>query len=75
MTGAIMYYIGRIEGRGSRLDLDQSLGAAIEELVASAEMLDAEAQRCGAEMVTKGEEIQRIGKSVEAGPAQQAGNN
>ena len=73
MTGAIMYYIGRIEGRGSRLDLDRSLNAAIEELVTSAETLDAEARRCGGEMVIKGDEIQNIGKAVPAEPAQQAG--
>jgi len=74
MTGAIMYYIGRIEGRGSGLDLDRSLGLAIDELVASGDAVEAEAKRCGGEMVIKGEEIQRIGAAIPADGPQRSGN-
>jgi hypothetical protein len=75
MTGAIMYYIGRIEGRGSGLDLDRGLGAALDELFASREMVEAEAKRCGSEMVAKGEQIQRIGSATATQGKGQSGKN
>jgi hypothetical protein len=74
-AGAIMFYIGRIEGRGLGLDLDRSLTGAIDELVASRDLVAAEAKRCGGEMVTKGEEIQRIGKAIPADSSQRIGKN
>ena len=73
MTGAIMFYIGRIEGRGSGLNLDKNLSAAAEELFASHESVEAEAKRCGNEMVVKGEEIKRIGNTVTTDTSQQSG--
>jgi len=64
MTGAIMFYIGRIEGRGSGLDLEASLGLAVDEFENNADRLKAEALRCGNEMTVKGEEVQRAGESL-----------
>ena len=73
MTGAIMFYFGRIEGRGSALDLDRALDAATEELVASGDLIKSEAKRCGNEMAAKGDEIQRIGNAVTAASDQRSG--
>lgn len=75
MTGAIMFYIGRIEGRGSGLDLKAGLGLAFSELESDGKRLKAEAQRCGNEMVVKGEEVQRLGDSLVAGQAGPSGRN
>lgn len=73
MTGAIMFYIGRIEGRGSGLDLQANLNRAVEDLAASRDRIKAEAQRCGGEMVAKGEEVQRIGNGISANSPQRPG--
>jgi hypothetical protein len=64
MTGAIMFYIGRIEGRGSGLDLEAGLGLAVDEFEGDADRIKTEAQRCGNEMTVKGEEVQKVGDSL-----------
>lgn len=74
MTGAIMFYIGRIEGRGSGLDLETGLALAVDEFDRDANRLKAEAQRCGEEMTVKGEEVQRVGNSLAVSSGQSGKN-
>ena len=64
MTGAIMYYIGRIDGRGSGLNLEDGIEAGIRAVSESEDRFKAEAKRCGNEMVVKGEQVQRIGDGL-----------
>lgn len=67
ITGAIMFYLGRIEGRAPRTQIEPRL----RELIADAEFrenrLPTHAQRCGNEMVIKGGEVQKIGNAIDAG--------
>ena len=73
VAGAIMFYIGRIEGRGAGLGLQAELNRVIDELVASSEMITTEAKRCGNEMVVKGEEVERIGSAISVDSPQPSG--
>ena len=68
MTGAIMYYIGRIDGRGSGLNFEAGIEAGIAAVSESEDRFKAEAKRCGNEMVVKGEQVERIGDGIAAGP-------
>jgi hypothetical protein len=55
-----MYYIGRIDGRVPQVDLEALL---VKELsVMTQADLKSEAQRCGASLTARGQEITQIGK-------------
>ena len=73
MTGAIMFYIGRIEGRGAGLDLQTELNRAIEDLGVSGDVIETEAKRCGGEMMVKGEEVERMGNAMADDPPERSG--
>jgi len=66
MTGAIMYYIGRIDARVP----DYQFGPALKTLFAEPTWNDAafaaDAQRCGAEMGKRGDELSAIGDAMSA---------
>lgn len=59
-----LYYLGRLDGRGSEPDVENLI--AKEAAKMSAAELRAEAERCGAALTTKGNEIQRIGDRLGA---------
>jgi hypothetical protein len=64
VTGAMMFYIGRIEGRDPEFRLEDSLV----ELLSSPsyfETLAEDARRCSDEMVAKGQQLVDLGKALE----------
>jgi hypothetical protein len=61
LTGA-MYYLGRLDGRSPKLDLESVMVA--EEAKMTPADLRSEAVRCGATITARGNEIQRIGKDL-----------
>jgi hypothetical protein len=75
ITGVIMFYFGRIEGRGAGLDVESSLNLAVGELENGTSDLKTEAQRCGKEMMVKGDEVQRIGNSLAAKAPEPSGKD
>jgi hypothetical protein len=57
-----MYYLGRLDGRVPKLDLEEAL---IKEAGIMADSdYGAEAKRCGASLTDKGQEMVRIGKDI-----------
>jgi hypothetical protein len=57
-----MYYIGRLDGRVPKLDLEEAL--IKEASIMTGSDYAAEAKRCGASLTAKGQEITRIGKDM-----------
>jgi hypothetical protein len=66
-----MYYIGRLDGRVPKLDIEELM---IKEISAMTESdYGSEAKRCGGSLTAKGQEVTRIGKDiVERGQKMQA---
>lgn len=67
VTGAIMFYLGRIEGRAPRTAIEPRLRALIADPDFRQNQLPSHAQRCGNEMVIKGGDVQKIGDAIDAG--------
>ena len=65
LTGAFMYYVGRIDARDPLYDIE---GQLIRLLKGGdyATQFQADAKRCSAEMQQRGAEIEAIGKAIEA---------
>jgi hypothetical protein len=61
-TMLTLYYIGRLEGRISKLDIENLLSSEIRNM-ASVEYA-AEAKRCAASLAEAGQQIARIGEAV-----------
>lgn len=63
-TGLLMalYYIGRLDGRDPKIDLEPLLAAQLARMTATD--FTAEAARCGASLTTKGAQISRIGQDL-----------
>ncbi|MCJ2179914.1 hypothetical protein [Novosphingobium album (ex Hu et al. 2023)] len=64
ITGAMMFYLGRIEGHEPEFHLQDSLT----ELLQSPSYLKGlpeEAKRCGAEMMAKGKELTDLGNAMQ----------
>jgi len=57
-----MYYIGRLDGRVPKLDLEELLVKEASTMTTSD--YGSEAKRCGASLTAKGQEITRIGKDI-----------
>lgn len=57
-----MYYIGRLDGRLPKLDLEELLIKEGNRMTASD--IGSEAKRCGASLADKGQELTRIGKDI-----------
>jgi hypothetical protein len=57
-----LYYIGRIDGREPKLDIEDLL--AKEFLKMTAPQFASEATRCGTHLTEKGKEISKIGKDM-----------
>jgi hypothetical protein len=66
IAGAMMslYYVGRLNGRAPKLDLESLLIKEVEVMTPSDYEL--EAKRCGASLSNKGQEISQIGKDLAA---------
>ncbi len=60
---AAMYYIGRIEGRDPRLDLEAKLTGELMKM--SAAERQAEVRRCGADLSAKGKLLSDIGANLQ----------
>jgi hypothetical protein len=57
-----MYYIGRLDGRAPKLDIEELI---IKEVSAMTESdYGSEAKRCGGSLTAKGQEVTRIGKDI-----------
>lgn len=73
VTGALMYYLGRIEGRSAGFELRPHLVSLLSDEVFLTTRLPAEAKRCGAEMQIKGTALTELGEAMKAmsaeGPA------
>ncbi|MCT2401304.1 hypothetical protein [Novosphingobium mangrovi (ex Huang et al. 2023)] len=63
VTGALMYYVGRIEGRRPDFRLEDSLADLLRS-PAYLEGLADDARRCGAEMKAKGQQLSDLGKAM-----------
>lgn len=63
MAGA-MYFVGRIEGRDPAIDWARSIVAAVGDEKVFQAALPQELKRCGDEMRTKGEALQRMGETL-----------
>ena len=57
-----LYYIGRLDGRVPKLDIENLLIAETSKMTSSDDA--EEAKRCGAALVDKGEQIAKIGKDL-----------
>ncbi len=57
-----MYYIGRLDGRVPKLDIEELMIKEISTMTTSD--YGSEAKRCGAGLTDKGQEITRIGKDM-----------
>jgi hypothetical protein len=57
-----LYYIGRLNGRAPKLNIEDLLIKEISTMTSSD--YDSEAKRCGARLTEKGQEITRIGKNI-----------
>lgn len=58
----VLYYIGRIDGRSPKLDLESVLESVAAKVTGTD--LQSELRRCGTELATKGREITRIGRDL-----------
>ena len=58
----LMYYLGRIDGRSPNTDLEALIKTETQKMTTSE--LQSAAGRCGKEFSARGEEIVRIGKSL-----------
>jgi hypothetical protein len=56
------YYMGRLDGRAPKLDLENMLIEEIKKMT-SADYA-AEAERCGASLKTRGQQVTQIGKNL-----------
>jgi hypothetical protein len=61
----LLYYLGRLDGRGSKLDIENLIEKEAVKMTAAE--LRAEAVRCGAALTEKGQEIQKIGRDLARG--------
>lgn len=63
-TGLLMalYFIGRLDGRDPKLDLEALLAAQLSKMTAAD--FTAEATRCGNSLATKGAQITRVGQDL-----------
>jgi len=57
-----MYYIGRLDGRVPKLDIEELMIKQISAMTTAD--YGSEAKRCGASLTDKGQEITRIGKDM-----------
>ena len=64
ITGAFMYYIGRIDARDPNYDLQGQLTRLLGSPGVD-QQLQADAKRCGAEMARRGSEITALGQAIE----------
>ena len=64
ITGAVMFYMGRIEGRSPGFRWNEAL-SSLTHAPGYVETLPADAERCAAEMTTKGNEMSSIGMPAE----------
>lgn len=64
ITGAMMFYLGRIDGREPGFQLQDSLTELLQS-PSYLEGLPADAKRCGAEMMAKGKELTDLGKAMQ----------
>ena len=61
---AALYYLGKVDGRDPRLDLESRLKQEFLQL--SAQQVQAEASRCGAELGVRGKAVSEIGARLQA---------
>ena len=66
VTGAMMFYVGRIEGRQPGFPLQDSLIALLNRPDYLDSLVD-DAQRCGTEMEAKGRELESLGTAMQRG--------
>jgi hypothetical protein len=67
-TMAALYFIGKLDGRTPNLDLEASIRAEMTKM--SQPDMAAEAQRCGQQLMSRGQALQTIGEHFKAqGPA------
>jgi hypothetical protein len=57
-----LYYIGRLDGRVPKLDIEELMIKEVSKMTTSD--YGSEAKRCGASLTDKGQEITRIGKDI-----------
>lgn len=61
---AFQYWLGRLDGGDPNFDLEGRLPAAIAAM--TPERIASESTRCGQEMIARGNEVQAIGRRMEA---------
>ena len=64
-VGAMMYYLGRVEGRSSAFDLESHLTRLLSDASYTQDKIQADATRCGTEMETRGAELQKVGNALQ----------
>jgi hypothetical protein len=65
IASLVMYYIGRLEGRGNGVDLERGLTALLEG-DGLEKLMREDAPRCGSEAQAKGSVLTAVGKRLEA---------
>lgn len=65
MVAGMMYFIGKLEGRNSGIDLKTELKRTYEKL--TQELLASEGQRCAQILMEKGQYLQKIGGELQTG--------
>jgi len=64
-VGAMMYYLGRIEGRSSAFDLEAQMTRLLSDPAYTQPKIEADAARCGGEMEKRGADLEKVGNALE----------
>ncbi len=64
MLVGMLYYVGKIDGRGTGFDLAGQLTALVSQPGYAEKYLLADAERCGEEMKGRGAELQKMGSAM-----------
>ncbi|MDE8651773.1 hypothetical protein [Novosphingobium album (ex Liu et al. 2023)] len=64
-VGAMMYFLGRIEGRTSGFDLEGQMTRLLTGDAYSPAAIEADAARCGQEMMQRGAELEKVGNALQ----------
>ena len=62
----VMYYVGKLEGRGNRVDIEQALQRELAPEDALERLIREDLPRCGKEAEAQGNALTQMGKNLEA---------
>ncbi|NCU12315.1 MAG: hypothetical protein GXC70_09225 [Sphingomonadaceae bacterium] len=65
LVAGMLYFVGKIDGRSPGFDYQGQLAALAAQPDFSDKQLLADAMRCGEELKTRGDQLQKLGKALE----------